>query len=88
MIYNLLQFAGGLILACGYFPQILQILRTGSVHDLNLKTYSLIFVGILFMEIYAINLVHSNSGHMFLVTNTISLFVSFVMVCLILKYRR
>ena len=87
MIYNLLQFVGGLILCLGYIPQIAQIIKTHSVQDLNLKTFSMIFLGILFMEIYAINLVINNVGHMFLITNSMALILAGIMCFLIIKFK-
>ena len=38
MIFDLLQLAGGFILSFGYVPQIIQIIKTRSASDLNLKT--------------------------------------------------
>lgn len=87
MIYNLLQLLGGLILAIGYWPQLVQIKKTESVEDLNLKTFSSIFIGVAMMEIYACNLVFNGSGLMFLITNSMSLMLAGIMVLLILKYR-
>jgi len=88
MIFNLAQFIGGIILSFGYIPQISQIIKTKSVKDLNLKTFYFVFIGIFLMEVYAINLVINNAGHMFLVTNTMSLVVSGITCFLILKYRK
>jgi len=87
MIYNLLQLIGGLILSCGYIFQVIQIFKTKSVNDLNLNTFLSVFIGILCMEIYAINLVVNKTGYMFLVTNSMSLFLSGLVCILILKYR-
>ena len=86
MIFNFLQLIGGLIMSFGQIPQILQILRTKSAKDLNLKTYVMMFAGILLMETYAVNLVLHGSGVAYLITNTISLFASSFMITLILKY--
>ena len=55
-IFDILQLAGYLILAVGYIPQIVQIIRTKSCADLNLKTYTMMSVGIGMMEIYAVHL--------------------------------
>ena len=87
MIFNILQLIGGLILSFGYIPQIIQIIKTKSVNDLNLKTFLSVFIGILFMEIYAINLVINKVGYMFLVTNSMSLFLSGLACILIIKFR-
>jgi MtN3 and saliva related transmembrane protein len=88
MIFNILQLLGGLILSFGYIPQIIQIIKTKSVKDLNFKTFLSVFVGILLMEIYAVNLVLCGSGAMFLVTNTMALMLTGIMVGLILAYRK
>lgn len=88
MIYNLLQLIGGIILSVGYVFQVKQTWITKSVEDLNFTTYLSVFIGILFMEIYAINLVIiNNAGLMFLITNSMSLVLSGTMVVLILLFR-
>ena len=87
MIFDILQLIGGLILSFGYIPQIIQIIKTKSVNDLNLKTFLSVFFGILFMEIYAINLVINKVGYMFLVTNSMALILTGLMCILIMKFR-
>jgi len=87
MIFDLLQLIGGIILSFGYIPQILQIIKTKSVNDLNLKTFLSVFIGILFMEVYAINLAINKTGYMFLVTNSMTLILSGIMCILILKFK-
>ena len=86
-MFDILQLIGGIILSFGYIPQIIQMVKTKSVDDLNLKTFLSVFIGILFMEIYAINLVVNNVGHMFLVTNTMALVLSGIVCVLIYKYK-
>lgn len=88
MIFDILQLLGGIILSFGQIPQIVQIITTKSAKDLNLKTYIMMFTGILMMEIYAINLVLHGAGGAYLFTNTISLIASAIMVILTLKYGR
>ena len=72
----------------GYIPQIIQIIKTKLVNDLNLKTFMSIFIGVFFMEIYAINLVVTGAGYMFLVTNSMSLVLAVIMCILILMFRK
>jgi len=85
-MYDALQLIGGLILAIGYIPQIVQLLKTRSCKELNLKTYIAMTTGISLMEIYAINLVRNGSGVMFAITNTFSLAlvaaISVMIICL------
>lgn len=88
MFFNILQLVGGVILAFGQIPQIIQILKTKSAVDLNLNTFLMTITGISFMEVYAINLVLHGAGGAFLITNTLSLVASIVMIFLILKYGR
>ncbi len=88
MFFDFLQLLGGIMLSVGQVPQIMQIMRTKSAKDLNLKTYVMMVTGISFMEAYAINLVVHGAGGAFLVTNTISLIASSIMLFLILKYGR
>lgn len=86
MIFNLLQLIGGIILSIGYIPQIVKLVKTRSSNDFNIKTFVLCFIGILLMEIYAVNIVANGSGGMFLVTNTMSLLIQLIMVILIKRY--
>ena len=86
MIFDFLQLIGGIIMSFGQIPQIIQIIKTKSAKDINLKTYIMMFTGILLMETYAINLVVHGTGGAFLITNTLSLFAAGVMIILILKY--
>lgn len=62
MLLSVLQLIGGAILALGYIPQIIQIIRTKSVSDLSLRSYLLMVVGISLMEAYAISLAISGVG--------------------------
>lgn len=86
-MFDILQLIGGIILSFGYIPQIIQMVKTKSVEDLNSKTFLSVFIGTLFMEIYAVNLVINKVGHMFLVTNTMALILSGIVCILIFKYK-
>ncbi len=86
MLFDALQLIGGIIMAFGQIPQIVQIIRTKSAKDLNIKTYLMMCAGILLMEAYAVNLVLNGSGGAFLITNSVSLLAAAVMIALILKY--
>nr|WP_254777219.1 PQ-loop domain-containing transporter [Paenibacillus sp. yr247] len=81
-----MQLIGGVILSVGWIPQIIQILNTKSVSDLNLKSYLLILLGISLMETYAISLAVTGVGLAFLITNTMSCVVLLVII-LILRYK-
>ena len=87
-MFDALQFIGGFILAVGYIPQIVQIIRTKSCKDLNLKTYATVFVGVALMEVYAANLAAHGTGVMVLVTNSMALTVNAALCGLILKYKK
>lgn len=83
-IFGIFQLIGGIILSVGYIPQIVQIFRTKSSEGLNFKSFGMIFAGIALYEIYAISLVVINdSGHMYLITNSISVLLSGLMCSLI-----
>lgn len=87
--YGLFQLIGGIIMSVGYIPQIAQILRTKSSEGLNLKSFGMIFAGILLYEIYAIALVVlESSGHMYLITNSVSTVLSGLMCLLIIFFRK
>lgn len=66
MLFSLMQLIGGVILSLGWLPQIIQILKTKSVADLNLKSYLLMLLGIGLMEAYAVSLVLTGVGLAFL----------------------
>lgn len=87
-MFDFLQLLGGIILSVGYIPQIIKIIKTKSALDFNIKTFVMVWIGIFFMEIYAVNLALGGNGSMYLVTNTMSLLVQSVLVALILKYRK
>ena len=87
-MFDVLQLLGGIILAIGYIPQIMQLVRTQSCEDLNPKTYFSILAGVVLMEAYAINLVIHGSGLMFLITNSTSLLMTLVLCILILKTKK
>ena len=83
--FGVFQLIGGIIMSVGYIPQIAQILRTKSSEGLNLKSFGMIFAGILLYEIYAIALVVlESSGHMYLITNSVSTLINGLM-CLLIK---
>jgi MtN3 and saliva related transmembrane protein len=87
VLFEIFQFLGGLILCFGYIPQIKQIIKTKSVADLNFKAFGMIFLGVLFMELYAINLTYQGIGWMLVLTNSMRLIVSGAVCYLILKYK-
>lgn len=88
-LFGVFQLIGGIIMSVGYIPQIAQIIRTKSSEGLNLKTFGMIFTGIVLYEIYAISLVVlDSSGHMYLITNSVSTLLSGIMCLLIVSYRK
>ena len=88
-LFGVFQLIGGIIMSVGYIPQIAQIIRTKSSEGLNLKTFGMIFTGIVLYEIYAISLVVlDSSGHMYLITNSVSTLLSGIMCLLIVCYRK
>ena len=88
-LFGVFQLIGGIIMSVGYIPQIAQIIRTKSSEGLNFKTFGMIFTGIVLYEIYAISLVVlDSSGHMYLITNSVSTLLSGIMCLLIVCYRK
>lgn len=84
-IFGIFQLIGGVIMSVGYIPQIVQMFRTKSSEGLNFKSFGMIFAGIALYEIYAVSLVViDGNGHMYLITNSISTFLSGLM-CLLIK---
>ena len=87
-MFSILQLLGGAILSIGYIPQIAQLIRTRSCHDLNLKTYLSILAGVALMEVYAVNLALHGSGLMFLITNSASLLIVLTQCVLIIWIKK
>lgn len=75
--FNLLQLIGGVILSVGYIPQIIKIVKTKSVRDFSRVYLTGVFVGIVFMEAYALYMyfVMGQAGA-FLLTNSVSFLLS------------
>jgi MtN3 and saliva related transmembrane protein len=86
LLFSALQLVGGVILTTGYIPQIVKILRTHSARDLSATMFAMVLVGVLCYETYAIYLVTQGTGLAFLITNTVSVCISFTTLALILKY--
>ena len=88
-LFGVFQLMGGIIMSIGYIPQITQIIRTKTSEGLNLKSFGMIFMGILLYEIYAISLVMlEKSGYMYLITNSVSMLLSGIMCLLIVLFRQ
>ncbi|GAB6928947.1 hypothetical protein JCM10914A_29300 [Paenibacillus sp. JCM 10914] len=87
MLFALFQLVGGVILSFGWIPQIIQIIRTRSVADLNPKTFWSLLIGIGLMEVYAVSLAVEGVGYAFLITNSMSLVLIVVILLLIFRYR-
>lgn len=83
---EIMQLAGGVILAAGYIPQITRILKTCSAKDFHLGSFLMMFTGIAMMEVYAVTLSIGGTGQMFLITNSLSLLLLGIMCVLIVKY--
>lgn len=88
MIFDFLQLLGGFILSFGWIPQIIQIIKTRSVHDLNPRTFVFLFTGILLMEVYGIHLALEGTAIAFLITNTMSLILILIILVLLIHFRK
>jgi MtN3 and saliva related transmembrane protein len=86
-MFDILQLLGGIIVSFGYIPQIRQLARTKSCGDLNLKTFLSITIGIVLMELYAVDLVFHGSGLMYLITNTASLVITLTLCVMIIRLK-
>lgn len=74
-------------------PQLLQVIRTKKSRDLNLKTFILLTLGAMLMEIYGIHLIITfKIGLAFLITNTMSVIILAILlsciICIKQKERR
>jgi MtN3 and saliva related transmembrane protein len=88
-LFNTLQLIGGIILSVGYIPQITKILKTKSVKDFSVLYLGAIFIGICFMEAYAIYMYFVlNAAQMFFYTNTIANILAGTEFFLVLYFRR
>lgn len=75
-----LQLVGGILLAIGYIPQIIKIIRTKSVKGFSPLWLTMLFFGISLMEVYAIYNLPVTT--MFLITNSTSMGLSFTVLLL------
>ncbi len=88
ILFNLLQFIGGIILSIGYIPQIYKIIKTRSVEDFSVFYLANLWIGIFLMELYAVyNMLHG-VAIMFLVTNTIAITCETTMLILTLLFKK
>lgn len=85
---NCLQLAGGIILSIGYIPQIKKVVKTKSMSDFNFWYLLAMFVGVGFMEVYAVYNACYGRAIMFLVTNSIALILGGTMLTLYTFYGR
>lgn len=86
-IFSMLQFVGGIILSIGYIPQIVKIIQTKSVKDFSLLYLGGVFVGIVFMESYAVYMwFELHQAGAFMITNTISTILSGTEFALVLYF--
>ena len=87
-IFNLIQGRGGGILAIANIPQLWQIIKTKQVRDINTKTFVLLLIGFILMEIYVLYLViGEGTAHMLLITHTTGLVIMLLLNIFILKYK-
>ena len=87
ILFDCLQLLGGVVLSVGYIPQILQIIKTKSVKDLNFNFLCMVFIGVSLMESNALFMVLvKNVGASFLITNTIALMLCGTLLFLFLLY--
>jgi len=86
IFFDTLQLIGGIILTSGYIPQIIKVIRTKSARDLSLSMFGMVLIGLVLMEVYAINLATQNVGWAFLITNSGGLIASIILCTLIIIY--
>lgn len=85
---NICQLIGGLVIGLSYLPQIIQILKTRSVQDLNLTSYVTLGIGLSLTELYALYLLIVQGLGMYLLTNSIGLITIIIMIILVIKYKK
>lgn len=87
ILFNLLQFIGGIILSIGYIPQIYKTVKTKSVKDFSLFYFVMLWTGIGLMEMYAVYNAMHGIAVMFFVTNTIAFLLETTMLTLIVTFK-
>lgn len=85
--YDYLQIVGGILLVIAFLPQIIKMIRTKSVEDMSLATFTMNFIAVGFMEVYAWNLWVTHDQPAFLITNSLGWVVAATLLVLILRYR-
>jgi uncharacterized protein with PQ loop repeat len=89
-IFSIFQIIGGAILAVGYPSQFMKLLKRKSSHDFSLFWVGTIFVGITFMEVYAVWLFIGSGlpALAFLITNSIAMLFSGTLFGMVMHYRK
>ena len=86
--FNIFQLAGGFLLASGYIPQIIKLIRLKRSNQFSVTWFVQLVSGIGLMEVYAIYIFREFGTWAFLVTNSVAMGLSTSVLFLIWKYRR
>jgi len=86
--FSILQIVGGFLLALGYWPQLVKLVKTKNASSFSVPFLSLLWLGVALMVPYSIELLICYDSWAFLVSNSLSLAMATVLLTLVLYYQR
>jgi uncharacterized protein with PQ loop repeat len=89
-VFSIFQIIGGVILVAGYPSQFIKLLKRKSSQDFSLFWIGTVFVGITFMEVYAVWLFIETGlpALAFLITNSSAVLFSGILFGMVRHYRK
>jgi MtN3 and saliva related transmembrane protein len=86
-IFDTLQLIGGTLLALSYLPQIYKTYKVKKVDEISLAFWSVLFIGLCFMEINAMHLISLGTWS-YAITETFNVLLCGVFLGQVVYYRR
>lgn len=85
--FDLLQLIGGVLLAGSYIPQIIKTAKIKMVEEISLAFWSVLFIGLVFMEINALHLISLGTWS-YAVTETLNVIGCGIFLAQVIYYRK
>ena len=82
MITDIIGACAGALTTIAFLPQVLQVIRTKSTHDISLAMYSVFTLGIVFWLVYGFML----GAWPIIIANVVTLVLALIVLVLKLKY--
>ena len=82
MITDIIGVCAGVLTTIAFLPQVLQVIRTRSTHDISLAMYSVFTLGIVIWLVYGFML----GAWPIIIANVVTLVLALIVLVLKLKY--